>query len=99
MSASHNPGGPEEDWGIKFNYSSGEPAPERITDAIYGFTKNISELKFADIPETDLSQLGSHTYGDFEVRIHHGGFDCRPLAPVSICTPEQIPLVEALRTE
>ena len=32
MSASHNPGGPNEDWGIKFNYSSGEPAPEKITD-------------------------------------------------------------------
>ncbi len=69
MSASHNPGGPEEDWGIKFNYSSGEPAPERITDAIYGFTKNISELKFADIPETNLSQLGTHSYGGFEVGV------------------------------
>lgn len=67
MSASHNPGGPDEDWGIKFNYSSGEPAPERITDAIYGFTQNISELKIADIPDTDLSQTGTHTYGDFEV--------------------------------
>ena len=34
MSASHNPGGPKEDWGIKFNYSSGEPAPEKITDKL-----------------------------------------------------------------
>jgi phosphoglucomutase len=67
MSASHNPGGPDEDWGIKFNYSSGEPAPERITDAIYGFTKNIAELKFADIPDIDLSQIGRHRFGDFEV--------------------------------
>ena len=67
MSASHNPGGPEEDWGIKFNYSSGEPAPERITDAIFGYTQKIAELKFADIPDTDLSSLGSHTYGGFEV--------------------------------
>ena len=67
MSASHNPGGPKEDWGIKFNYSSGEPAPERITDAIFGFTQNISQLNFADIPDTDLSQLGSHKYDDFEV--------------------------------
>jgi phosphoglucomutase len=41
MSASHNPGGPKEDWGIKFNYSSGEPAPEKITDAIYGFTQTV----------------------------------------------------------
>ncbi|KAK9075292.1 hypothetical protein SSX86_003615 [Deinandra increscens subsp. villosa] len=38
MSASHNPGGPEYDWGIKFNYSSGQPAPESITDMIYGNT-------------------------------------------------------------
>jgi len=67
MSASHNPGGPKEDWGIKFNYSSGEPAPERITDAIFGYTKKISELKMADIPETDLSKIGTHSYGDFEV--------------------------------
>eukprot|EP00889_Picochlorum_renovo_P008507 jgi/Picre1/35537/NNA_002998.t1 len=36
MSASHNPAGPDEDWGIKFNYSSGEPAPEKITDKIFG---------------------------------------------------------------
>jgi phosphoglucomutase len=67
MSASHNPGGPEEDWGIKFNYSAGEPAPERITDAIFGYTQKISELRFADIPDTDLSSVGSHTYGGFEV--------------------------------
>ncbi|CAK0784241.1 hypothetical protein CVIRNUC_007445 [Coccomyxa viridis] len=69
MSASHNPGGPKEDWGIKFNYSSGEPAPERITDAIYGYTTKISELKMADIPETDLSKIGTHSYGDFEVEV------------------------------
>ena len=38
MSASHNPAGPKEDWGIKFNYTSGEPAPEKITDKIFDFT-------------------------------------------------------------
>lgn len=41
MSASHNPGGPEYDWGIKFNYSSGQPAPESITDKIYGNTLSV----------------------------------------------------------
>jgi phosphoglucomutase len=66
MSASHNPGGPKEDWGIKFNYSSGEPAPESITDKIYGYTQEINQLNFAEIPDTDLSSVGSHTYGDFE---------------------------------
>ncbi|KAK9811703.1 hypothetical protein WJX72_008702 [[Myrmecia] bisecta] len=69
MSASHNPGGPKEDWGIKFNYSSGEPAPERITDAIYGYTQKISEIRIADIPDTDLNKLGSSKYGDFEVEV------------------------------
>lgn len=70
MSASHNPGGPKEDWGIKFNYKSGEPAPEKITDAIFGYTTKISELKMAEIPETDLSKIGNHAYGDFEVSWH-----------------------------
>lgn len=44
----HSPPPPrqaEEDWGIKFNYSAGEPAPEKITDKIFGFTQSISELK------------------------------------------------------
>ena len=67
MSASHNPGGPDEDWGIKFNYRSGEPAPERITDAIFGYTQSITEIAQADIPDTDLAVVGSSQYGDFEV--------------------------------
>ena len=58
MSASHNPGGPDEDWGIKFNSSAGEPAPEKITDKIYGFTQTVSELNMADIPDVDLSKVG-----------------------------------------
>jgi len=69
MSASHNPGGPKEDWGIKFNYSSGEPAPESITDKIYGYTQDIDQLNFGEIPDTDLSKVGSHSYGDFEVEV------------------------------
>ena len=67
MSASHNPGGPKEDWGIKFNYSSGEPAPERITDAIYKYTQSIKELKTADLPDIDLAKIGNNTFGSFEV--------------------------------
>ncbi|EFN54324.1 hypothetical protein CHLNCDRAFT_58243 [Chlorella variabilis] len=69
MSASHNPGGPEEDWGIKFNYSAGEPAPEKITDKIFGFTETISELKMADIPDVDLSKVGTTKVGSFEVEV------------------------------
>ncbi|KAJ7970043.1 phosphoglucomutase [Quillaja saponaria] len=69
MSASHNPGGPEYDWGIKFNYSSGQPAPESITDKIYGNTLSISEIKIADIPDVDLSSLGVTEYGSFNVEV------------------------------
>ena len=69
MSASHNPAGPDEDWGIKFNYSAGEPAPEKITDKIFGFTQSISELLMADIPEVDLSTIGTYTFGSFEVEV------------------------------
>ncbi|KAG6425696.1 hypothetical protein SASPL_116142 [Salvia splendens] len=69
MSASHNPGGPEYDWGIKFNYSSGQPAPESITDKIYGNTLSISEIKVADIPDINLSQLGVTNCGPFSVEV------------------------------
>ncbi|KAL2527186.1 Phosphoglucomutase [Abeliophyllum distichum] len=69
MSASHNPGGPEYDWGIKFNYSSGQPAPESITDKIYGNTLSISEIKMAEIPDVDLSNLGVTNYGTFSVEV------------------------------
>ncbi|KAK6117558.1 hypothetical protein DH2020_048686 [Rehmannia glutinosa] len=69
MSASHNPGGPDYDWGIKFNYSSGQPAPESITDKIYGNTLSISEIKMGDIPDVDLSHAGQIDYGSFSVEV------------------------------
>ena len=62
MSASHNPGGPDEDWGIKFNASGGEPAPEAVTDAIFAQTTSIGELRFADIPDVDLSKVGETAF-------------------------------------
>ena len=45
LSASHNPGGPHEDFGIKYNIGNGGPAPEKITDAIFANTKTISALQ------------------------------------------------------
>lgn len=69
MTASHNPGGPKEDFGIKFNYSSGEPAPERITEKIYSETMAINELKFGDIPDVPLDEICVHKYGAFEVDV------------------------------
>lgn len=69
MSASHNPGGPDADWGIKFNAGGGEPAPEKLTDAIYGFTRSVTVLRFADIPDVDLSSPGVTTFGSFQVEV------------------------------
>ena len=56
------PGGPDEDWGIKFNYSSGEPAPEKITDKIFGYTQTVELLKMADMPDVDLTTCGVHKF-------------------------------------
>ncbi|XAR66188.1 Phosphoglucomutase (alpha-D-glucose-1,6-bisphosphate-dependent) [Bertholletia excelsa] len=69
MSASHNPGGPDYDWGIKFNCSSGQPASESITDKIYGNTLSITEIRMADIPDVDLSSIGVTQYGNFSVEV------------------------------
>ena len=54
LSASHNPGGPTEDFGIKYNIGNGGPAPERITEAIYARTKEIDEYRMLDAPDLDL---------------------------------------------
>jgi len=59
LSASHNPGGPEGDFGIKYNVGNGGPAPERITDAIYARTKTIERYRIAEVPDIDLARLGT----------------------------------------
>jgi len=69
LTASHNPGGPDADFGIKYNISNGGPAPESITDAIYTHTVKISEYKIATLPDIDLSHLASHKWVGFEVDV------------------------------
>ncbi len=69
LSASHNPGGPHGDFGIKFNASNGGPAPEKITDAIYAETLKITELLSLDTPDVDLSRIASHRIGNTQVEI------------------------------
>lgn len=59
LSASHNPGGPEGDFGIKYNIENGGPAPEKITDAIYGHTMSLTEYCISDAPAVDLDKLGT----------------------------------------
>ncbi|QND59361.1 alpha-D-glucose phosphate-specific phosphoglucomutase [Mesorhizobium huakuii] len=59
LSASHNPGGPHEDFGIKYNAGNGGPAPEKLTDAIFARTKAISSFKTSDIDPIDIDTIGT----------------------------------------
>ena len=58
LSASHNPGGPDGDFGIKYNTGNGGPAPERITDAVYAATTEITQYRISDAPDIALDSLG-----------------------------------------
>ena len=69
LSASHNPGGPEEDFGIKYNIGNGGPAPEKITDAIYARTKAIDSYKIVDAADLDLDAIGTQTLGGMTVEV------------------------------
>lgn len=69
LSASHNPGGPDEDFGIKFNTPNGGPAPEKVTEAIYTATLHISRYHLLDSPDIDLDKLGATFVGDMRVDI------------------------------
>ncbi|MDM7981845.1 MAG: alpha-D-glucose phosphate-specific phosphoglucomutase [Rhizobium sp.] len=69
LSASHNPGGPTEDFGIKYNIGNGGPAPEKITDAIFARTRNIDSYKIADVADIDLDTVGSFDLAGITVEV------------------------------
>ncbi|OJY68657.1 MAG: alpha-D-glucose phosphate-specific phosphoglucomutase [Sphingobium sp. 66-54] len=69
LSASHNPGGPDEDFGIKYNVANGGPAPEKVTDAIYARTRTITRWLTVDTPDVDLDRLGTGAVGGMTVEI------------------------------
>ncbi len=58
LSASHNPGGPDGDFGIKYNIAAGGPAPESVTDAIYQRTESITQYRISDAPDVDIDTIG-----------------------------------------
>jgi phosphoglucomutase len=58
MSASHNPGGPQEDFGVKFNMPNGGPAPEGVTEAMFQRTTEITEYRIVEAQDVDLGRVG-----------------------------------------
>lgn len=69
LSASHNPGGEDGDFGIKYNGCNGGPAPENITDAIFARTKTIRQFRILDDVTIDLESDGQFLVGDLIVEI------------------------------
>jgi len=69
LSASHNPAGPDEDFGIKYNIANGGPAPEGVTDAIFARTTKIDRWLEVDGPPIDLDSIGTSHIGAMAVQV------------------------------
>jgi phosphoglucomutase len=69
LSASHNPGGPEGDFGIKYNIGNGGPAPEKVTEAIFTHSKAIASYKILEAAGLDLDKPGTTRMDGMEVEV------------------------------
>jgi phosphoglucomutase len=69
LSASHNPGGPHEDFGIKYNIGNGGPAPEKVTEAIFARSKVIDRYLTLDTPDVALDRIGTQSVGGMAVDV------------------------------
>jgi len=69
LSASHNPAGPDEDFGIKYNIGNGGPAPEGVTEAMYARTLEISEYRILEASDIPLDSVGSFKLGEMMVEV------------------------------
>ena len=69
LSASHNPGGPDGDFGIKYNTGNGGPAPEKITDAIFARSRELSSYRIVDADAVALDRIGTQAVGNMAVEV------------------------------
>ncbi|MCB5184818.1 alpha-D-glucose phosphate-specific phosphoglucomutase [Methylobacillus gramineus] len=69
LSASHNPGGPQGDFGIKYNTSNGGPAPEKVTEEIFALSKQISQYQIVDAPDVSLDVIGESDLAGIKVEV------------------------------
>ncbi len=69
LSASHNPGGVDGDFGIKYNTENGGPAPEKITEAIFEKSKTIQSYKIVDAPDVPLDVIGETDLAGMKVQV------------------------------
>jgi len=69
LSASHNPGGPDGDFGIKYNIGNGGPAPEKVTEAIFQRSTTISQYRISDAPDVELDRIGAAVVEQMQVEV------------------------------
>lgn len=69
LSASHNPGGPRGDFGIKYNIANGGPAPQDVTDAIFARSKTLNAYSIATTDAPDFARLGETSIGPMAVEV------------------------------
>jgi phosphoglucomutase len=79
LSASHNPGGIDEDFGIKFNAENGGPAPEYLTAKMFEATMVIDNYKTVLIGDADLSKIGTSRHGDMQIDVVNAVTDYQAL--------------------
>jgi phosphoglucomutase len=69
LSASHNPGGPDGDFGIKYNIGNGGPAPEKVTERIFARTRTLDRYRILEDGAVDLTRLGPSRLGEMTVEV------------------------------